>query len=164
LYRISFVSYASSYKGNHVKSIVLTRIIYTFYDLLQTIIKLKFIVFEYKKILLSNKCHAELHNFYEYCFIKLCTQQMEVRSCQFSYFGWSWTIGFRFKAGTEIFVFFVGSDSGSAQPPIHWVLQAVYPRLKLLSRETDPSPSSSAVVKNFLCYRLTASPSFIFME
>jgi hypothetical protein len=58
-----YVSWTSYCKNIHVKSIFLTRIIYTFYAILQTIIKLKFIASAYKKMLFPNKYLAEHHNF-----------------------------------------------------------------------------------------------------
>jgi hypothetical protein len=79
----------------------------------------------------------------ENCFMKL-----ELRSWQYSDFGWSWTIGFRFMTGTEIFVFFVGSDSGPAKPPIQWVLTAhihLVPRLRIFYvTDLHPLPHSSS--------------------
>jgi hypothetical protein len=51
--------------------------------------------------------------------------------------------------------------TGPTQPPIQWILGALSLGVKRLGREADPSPPSSAEVKNALSY--TSTPHYVFM-
>jgi hypothetical protein len=63
------------------------------------------------------------------------------------------------------FVFSTASRSrpalGPTQPPMQWVLRALYPRVKRQGREADHSPQDSAEVKKMWIY--TSTPPYALM-
>jgi hypothetical protein len=48
---------------------------------------------------------------------------------------------------------------GHTQPPIHWVSEAITSEVKLLGREADHSPPSSAEIRNAWSHTSTPSAS-----
>jgi hypothetical protein len=62
-----------------------------------------------------------------------------------------WTAGVRFPAGKEIFLLFSAASTPArvpTQPPIQWVLRALFSGVMWPGREADHSRPSGAEVKN----------------